>query len=69
MKELGTTQGNGVWRCLYIFDPERQAILLIGGDKRGKNQRKFYRRLIKSAEAIYERYLLGKKDGEDEKIR
>jgi hypothetical protein len=35
---------------------ERKAILLIGGDKKGKNEKQFYRSLIKQAEKIYETY-------------
>ena len=32
------------------FDPDRKAILLCGGDKRGKDQKRFYRNLIKVAD-------------------
>jgi len=41
----------------YIFDSERKGLLLIGGDKKGKNQRKFYKDLIRDAEQIYAAYL------------
>lgn len=54
MKELRFSVGNEVWRVAIAFDPERKAILLVGGDKRGKNQKQFYKRLIKIAD---ERFL------------
>jgi hypothetical protein len=34
----------------------RKAILLVGGDKKGKDEKRFYRNLIKQAEEIYEAY-------------
>lgn len=34
MKELRASEG-GVLRVLFAFDPRRQAILLLGGDKSG----------------------------------
>jgi len=46
-----------VYRSLFAFDPERQAVVLAGGDKRGKNQQRFYRQLIDRADVIYERHL------------
>jgi hypothetical protein len=38
----------------YAFDPIRQAVLLIGGDKAGDDR--FYDRLIPLAERIWARY-------------
>ena len=43
-------------RILFIFDPERQALLLLGGDKTGKWS-VWYRRAIPEAEQLYEEYL------------
>jgi hypothetical protein len=57
MKELRTKIGRRVYRSLFAFDPDRQAIVLVGGDKRGKDQQRFYRQLIDQADAIYERHL------------
>lgn len=34
MKELRASEG-GALRVLFMFDPRRQAILLLGGDKTG----------------------------------
>jgi hypothetical protein len=41
---------------LYFFDEKRQALLLIGGDKKAKNERSFYKKLIADAEALIKRY-------------
>ena len=57
LKELRAQTDAHVFRVAYIFDPERKGVLLIGGDKKGKNQRKFYKDLIKEAEQIYAAYL------------
>jgi hypothetical protein len=46
-----------VFRIAYIFDPERKGLLLTGGDKKGKNQGKFYKDLISHAEQVYSAYL------------
>lgn len=43
MKELRFTQPDGEWRIAFAFDPERQAILLVGGSKSGTSQRQFYK--------------------------
>jgi len=45
-----------VLRVALIFDKERKAILLIGGDKKGKDEKRFYNYLIKQAEEIYLQY-------------
>ncbi|NDE94423.1 MAG: addiction module toxin RelE, partial [Betaproteobacteria bacterium] len=33
MKELRFSWSGQVWRVAFAFDPQRQAILLVGGDK------------------------------------
>jgi hypothetical protein len=57
LKELRAQTDAHVFRVAYIFDPERKGVLLIGGDKKGKNERKFYKDLIREAEQIYAAYL------------
>ena len=57
LKELRIKTDTHEFRIAYIFDPERRGLLLIGGDKKGKNQRKFYRDLIREAEQVYAAYL------------
>jgi hypothetical protein len=56
LKELRTQTENHVFRVAFLFDEERKAVLLIGGDKKGKNEKRFYKNLIKRAEEIYRSY-------------
>lgn len=50
MKELRFDAADGVWRFAFAFDPNRQAIVLVGGDKSGVSEQRFYRQLIKKAD-------------------
>jgi hypothetical protein len=61
LKELRAKTESHVFRVAFLFDEERKAILLIGGDKKGKSKKRFYRGLIKQAETIYYQYLDDKK--------
>jgi hypothetical protein len=54
MKELRSIGGH--LRVLFAFDPVRQAILLIGGDKAG-DWTAWYERNIPLADALYDDYL------------
>jgi hypothetical protein len=56
LKELRAQTENHVLRVAFIFDEERKAVLLIGGDKKGKNEKRFYQNLITQAEKIYQQY-------------
>jgi hypothetical protein len=56
LKELRAQSLYHVFRVVFLFDAERKAILLIGGDKKGKNEKRFYKTLIKQAEEIYQLY-------------
>ncbi len=56
LKELRNKTEKHVIRVAYYFDPKRNAYLLTGGDKKGKNQRKFYKDLISEAELIIEKH-------------
>lgn len=57
MKELRFKAGGGVWRIAYAFDPMRQAILLVAGDKSGISQKRFYAALIAKADARFREHL------------
>ena len=57
MKELRFYADNGVWRFAFAFDPLRQAIVLIGGDKAGVSEKKFYRQLVEKADARFDEHL------------
>jgi hypothetical protein len=56
MKELRFTAEEGVWRAAFAFDPERKAIVLVAGNKVGKNTKRFYKKLIKTAEERFEEH-------------
>ena len=57
MKELRLKSLGGVWRIAFAFDPERKAVLLIGGDKSGVSEKRFYKRLIAKADERFEQHL------------
>ena len=57
MKELRFRRGGEVWRVAFAFDPLRQAVLLVAGDKAGSDQRLFYKRLIEKADTRLVQYL------------
>jgi len=52
----------GSVRVLFLFDPRRVAILLLGGDKRGQWNR-WYDDAIPEAERIYAEHLARLKEG------
>ena len=52
--------GGGVWRVAFAFDPGRQAILLVAGDKSKVESRRFYARLIREADERFDAYLESK---------
>lgn len=56
MKEL-RIGASGAWRVVFAFDLERNAILLVGGNKQGVNQTKFYKDLIRTADARFDQWL------------
>lgn len=57
MKELRFDAEGGVWRVAFAFDPARQAILLVAGDKAGENERRFYDWLIRTADERFDAHL------------
>lgn len=57
MKEMRFSWRQEIWRVAFAFDPRRQAILLVGGNKCGVNQSRFYKRLIEVAEHRYQEHL------------
>ena len=56
MKELRFNADNGVWRVAFAFDPDRKAILLVAGNKKGRNQKRFYTDLIAIADKRFDEY-------------
>ncbi len=56
LRELRVQSGGKPLRVFYIFDPLRQAVVLIGADKTGDDS--FYGTFIPVAESIWEAYLV-----------
>jgi len=54
---------DGTLRVLFIFDPLRQAVLLLGGTKAAEGWTEWYRWAIPRADDLYDEYL---KELEDE---
>jgi hypothetical protein len=65
MKELRFRADRGVWRVAFAFDPKRAAIVLIGGDKSGDSQRRFYEHLITNADKRFDRHLASREEGKN----
>ena len=55
LRELRVQSGGRPLRILYAFDPKRQAVLLLGGDKTGRDR--FYEEMIPRAERLWKEYL------------
>jgi hypothetical protein len=55
LRELRVQAKGKPIRAIYAFDPERNAVMLIGGDKTGDDR--FYERIIPQAERIFREYL------------
>ena len=57
LKELRPgSGGRSEVRILFIFDPVRNAVLLVAGDKSGR-WTQWYRQAIPMAEALYDQYM------------
>jgi len=54
MKELRADTADHTLRIAFA---SRSAVLLVGGDKRGRAQRPFYRQLIAKADMLYTEHL------------
>lgn len=55
MKELRVSKGGAI-RILFAFDPRRQAVLLLGGDKSGR-WNAWYAEAIPRADDLFDDYL------------
>jgi hypothetical protein len=62
LKELRVQHAGRPYRVLFIFDPKRNAVLLIGGDKTGNDR--WYEEFVPKAESIYREYLRETKQAE-----
>jgi hypothetical protein len=55
MKELRVQHDGNPYRILFVFDPQRQAVLLVGGNKGG--DKRWYEKNIPIAERRFTEYL------------
>ena len=61
IRELRISAGGRPIRVFYAFDPQRDAVLLIGGDTSGDAQ--FHKRMVPRADGIWEGYPEEQKQG------
>jgi hypothetical protein len=57
MKELRVQSHGRPIRAFFVFDPKRRAIVLCAGNKEGKNEKRFYKTMIITAEKEYQKHL------------
>jgi hypothetical protein len=55
MRELRIQHEGRPYRVLYAFNPQRTAILLIGGDKTGNDR--WYEQFVPLADKVYEKHI------------
>ena len=70
MRELRVQHQGHPYRVLYIFDPRRVALLLLGGDKTGDDR--WYEKKVPLADQIYDNSLAEmeeEKNAKDDKIQ
>jgi hypothetical protein len=67
MKEIRFDAADGVWRFAFAFDPNREVIILCGGDKSGLSTRRFYLPLIAKADERFTAHLAKVKQQKEEK--
>ena len=56
MRELRIQHKGNPYRVLYAFDPRRNAILLIGGNKKGNDD--WYAEYVAIADRLYDEHLI-----------
>lgn len=64
LRELRPKRGDSPLRPIYAFDPNRDALLLIGGDKDA--DKRMYERIIPLAEKLWEQHLKNVAERDDE---
>ena len=70
MRELRVQHQGRPYRVLYVFDPRRVALLLLGGDKTGDDR--WYERNVPLADRLNDNYLSEieeEDDAKDDKVQ
>ena len=67
LRELRVQHQGRPYRVLYIFDPRRVALLLLGGDKTGDDS--WYEKNVPVADQLYEMYLAEIEEEEDDNAK
>ena len=57
LRELRVQSGGKPLRVFYAFDPEQDVLLIIGGDKSGAGDKRFYKRMVTLSEKLWSEYL------------
>ncbi|HEV2854601.1 MAG TPA: type II toxin-antitoxin system RelE/ParE family toxin [Thermoanaerobaculia bacterium] len=65
LRELRVQSHGHPIRVFYAFDPHRDAVVLIGGDKTGSSDHRFYSEYVPRAERILREYLAEIEEAED----
>ena len=65
MKELRCRGACKTWRVAFAFTPQQRALLLPGGNKSGRKERRFCQGLIRKADARLDEYLAGTTETEN----
>lgn len=55
LKELRVQNKNRVIRVFFVFDPGRNILLILGGNKKGNTR--FYQEIVPQVEKLYKIYL------------
>ncbi len=63
LRELRVQSSGRPLRVFYAFDPHRNAVLLLGGDKTGRPR--FYREMVPHAERVFREYLAETREKEE----
>lgn len=53
MKEMRFSAADGEWHAAFAFDPERNGIVMIAGDKSGSGHKRFDKQLIAKADSRF----------------
>jgi hypothetical protein len=67
LKELRVQHRGEPYRLLYAFDPNRQALILLGGNK--ASDKRWYETMIPKAEAIFNTHLKNLQEADDENTK